>query len=128
MDPMKYTVEQLIRALVDQTMGEANFDDVYQVDKTNAYDPSALDMADNLYHQLKGLRVESEQAQEVLDRLRPELDKFSHYPAANQLLDSIEQVVWKKYRDDPKPIAAIVVQALNSKAADDWYANMRKNR
>ena len=99
---MSYTMEQLVKALACQAVDEA-------------VQPAGQDvgeMADNLYHLLKGLRPDSDQVQDVLDRRRAELDRYSFQPAKNALLRAIETVVRNKYNDDPSEIITIITQAL----------------
>lgn len=57
-----------------------------------------------------------------------ELDSYAHYPAAHQLLSRLEELVWNKYKEDPASYIQIVVNAIGSQAANDWYANHRKRR
>lgn len=110
-DPMNYSFEQLVRALVVQTMGEASLDN-FSIHEQAADEGSPMNMADKLYHNLKGLSVDSEQTEEVLSKMAVELDRYSFSPAIDSLIQAIEQVVRAKYRDDPEPIIRIVTKFL----------------
>lgn len=130
MDPMKYTMEELINALVDQTMGEVTFStDEYQFGEPEGTpNPGAMNLAEELYRSLRGIRPGTERAREVVSYFTDEIDHYSHYPSSHRLLDAIEHVVWNKYKDDPKPIVKIVTDAMDSNAAMDWYESERKYR
>lgn len=123
MDPMKYTMDELVRALVLQTMGEVALDESELV-ADNEYDV----FANNLYHQLRGVRPGSKIAEEIISKMAYELDRYAHAPAAHNLLSCLEELIWSRYKEDPSPYIQIVVSALSSPAANDWYNNHRKRR
>lgn len=123
MDAMKYTMDELVRALVVQTMGEVALDESELV-VTNEYDS----FANNLYHQLRGIRPGSKEAEEITSKMAYELDRYAHAPASHNLLSCLEEIIWGKYKEDPAPYIQIVVTALGSPAAKDWYTSHRKRR
>jgi hypothetical protein len=123
---MRYTMEELVRALVVQTMGEVSLDESCLQEELE--DSPYRDFAENLFHQLRGVRPGSDQANQVVSKMAAELDRFSHYPASHQLLDTMEDVIWNKYAEDPRPYVRIVVDALGTPAVADWFQNHRLKR
>ncbi len=122
---MHYDMDQLIKALVVQTMDETKLAEYQQ---TNQSDVGLYKLAENLYLSLRGTQPDSKQAKKAISNFVGELDIYSHYPLSHKLLCVIEDIIWNKYKDDPKPIIKIVVSVMNSEAAFDWYQNKRRYR
>lgn len=114
MDPMKYTMEELVKALVAETINETN-EQVYDLQqspnpnlgfKTVCSDAEKL--AEKIYLALKNIHPCSSEAKKVIEQFEVEIDFYSYYPQSQRLLCAIEDIVWRKYKDDPRPILDMV--------------------
>ena len=115
MDYMKYTPEQLLRALVNETV-----DSVIEEEHSSVNENEITNFANDLYHQLRGLQPYTKQAEEVVNKISDSLDRYAFYPMSHLLLNEMEKIIWGKYKEDPVPYVKIVISAVDSPSMNNW--------
>ncbi len=135
-DAMHYTMEQLVKALAAETMSELSFDDaeVYQEDYYEINQPSGMweNIAKALLEEIEyaysgsEVRPYGRVADECMENLSALVQPYSTYPAAPKLLSALENIASAK--SDPRAYTSLVVRAMDSDIADNWFRDGRQYR
>lgn len=139
-DPMGYTLEQLVKALAQETISEISYDESeMQEDYVEEQGYSLWEsIADTVFREINdSTRINESnvtfapygrEADELLEILHPILEPYSQYPAAPKLLSAMEKTISTKYNLDPRPYTTFVVRVMNSEAAKLWNSQGRVYR
>jgi len=133
-DPMKYTMEQLVKALTAEALGEVSNnnlmlqqecacednDDNENLENNTKWDQVAQALVAEIKNQFSGISVRANgpEAEECIDSLASLVSLYSEYPMAFKLLSAVEKIASDE--TDSRVFASLIVQAMNSDAADEW--------
>lgn len=132
---MNYTMEQLIKALAEESMTELLHDNEENIIEhaSNSEQNIWETIAETIFKEISANNLEESTnfspygntADELSKHLESILEPYSYIPAAPKLLSAMEKVISTKYQLDPRPYTTFVVNVMDSDAAKFWNNEIR---
>jgi hypothetical protein len=133
---MNYTMEQLIKALAEESLSELAYDNVDDDEKYSSNDNEQNiweTIAETIFKEITANTLEESaaftpyghRADELSKHLESILESYSYIPAAPKLLSAMEKIISTKHQLDPRPYTTFVVNVMNSDAAKFWNNEIR---
>lgn len=129
MDPMGYTMEQLVRALANEAISEVSYDDSSPYDQEEISVDLWTNIAEAIIKEMDRLFEVHGQyySEDLIEDIRHLLEPYSMHPAAHKFLGALEQTS-ANLGKDPRLYTTTAIQAIDSVAANDWADNHRNFR
>lgn len=120
---MQYNMEQLVKALAEETLGEVGFNDVEPEIKSvdNTWEHVAKMVVEEIKSLYEGNIIYSygQRADEATKILKPLLEPYNIYPFSHKLLTAIE-IITSNAGEDPRSYTNLIIRILDNDSAREW--------
>ena len=127
---MNYSVEQLIRALTDNTFDELEGDTEVPADEELYFDTKWTSIIGTVIEEMQHFFKNGEvypygyNADEAILFLRPILEPYNAYPAIKNLVVTLEDVLVSR-NIDPRPYVVLLKRAMDNPQVEKFYKERR---